>query len=83
MDKPSSGPTDPESLSFEEALVALGETVRRLEQGGLTIDESVALFERGMALAEVCNARLDAAELRISQLTARPDGTVEAAPFDG
>jgi exodeoxyribonuclease VII small subunit len=70
-------------VSFEEAYRQLEETVRRLEQGDLSIDEMVALFERGMALAQLCNARLDAAELRISQLVSRPDGSVEVAAFEG
>jgi len=76
-------PADSEDTSFEAAYQQLEETVRRLEQGDLPIDELVALFERGMALAQLCNARLDAAELRISQLMPRPDGSVEVGPFDG
>lgn len=74
-------PAASEDTSFEEAYQQLEETVRRLEQGDLTIDELVALFERGMALARTCNARLDAAELRISQLVSGPDGGAEVVPY--
>ncbi len=74
-------PADAEDLSFEAAYQQLEETVRRLEQGDLPIDDMVALFERGMALARLCNARLDAAELRISRLVTRPDGSAEIEPF--
>ncbi len=70
-------------LDFEAAFEQLEATVRQLEQGGLPVDELVALFERGIALARVCGARLDAAELRISQLTPRPDGSYELQPFEG
>jgi exodeoxyribonuclease VII small subunit len=67
--------------SFEELYRELEETVRRLEVGDLTLDESLALFERGAALAEQCNVLLDSAELRVRQLTTRPDGITDAEPF--
>lgn len=60
-------------LSFEEAFQELEETVRRLEAGGLSLDEAIALYERGQELAELCGARLQEAELRIDRL--RPDLT--------
>ncbi len=63
-----------EQISFEEAFTRLEETVRRLEAGNLSLEESIALFEEGMRLAQVCNARLDEAELRVSQLVADPAG---------
>lgn len=70
------------AISFEELYHELEETVRRLEAGDLTLDESLALFERGTLLAEQCNSLLDGAELRVRQLTTRPDGTLEARPFE-
>jgi len=66
-----------ENLTFEQAFGELEETVQKLEAGGLTLEESLALFERGQALAARCNVRLDEAELQISELT--PDGVV---PFE-
>jgi exodeoxyribonuclease VII small subunit len=71
-----------DELSFEEAYSALEETVRQLERGDSTIDELVDLYERGMALSGLCNARLDAAELRVSQLRPTADGEYEEEPFD-
>ncbi len=68
-----------EELTFEEAFAELEETVRKLEAGGLTLEESLALYERGQALAAHCNRQLDEAELKIRQLT--PDGKV--IPFEG
>lgn len=67
-----------EELTFEEAFTELEETVRKLEAGGLTLEDSLALYERGQALAARCNAQLDAAQLRIVQLS--PDG--EESPFE-
>jgi len=57
-----------ERLSFEEALSRLDKIVQTLEAGGLTLEEAIALFEEGMGLAKICSERLDAAELKITQL---------------
>jgi exodeoxyribonuclease VII small subunit len=61
-------------LTFEQAYVQLEEIVARLESGDLTLDESVALYERGQQLARLCGDKLDAAELRVSQISA--DGEI-------
>jgi len=57
-----------EELSFEQALDRLEIIVRTLEAGGLALEEAISLFEEGMQLARTCNQRLDAAELKITQL---------------
>jgi exodeoxyribonuclease VII small subunit len=62
-----------ETLSFEEALAALEEVVAQLEAGGLTLEETVALYERGQKLVAHCNLRLDKAELQVEQLGAAPE----------
>jgi len=64
----------PKQMRFEEALARLEEAVRRLEAGNLPLDEAVAVFEEGTRLARVCNERLDAAELKVSQLVQTPGG---------
>ncbi|RLC89460.1 MAG: exodeoxyribonuclease VII small subunit, partial [Chloroflexi bacterium] len=43
------------NLTFEQAFAELEETVHKLEAGGLTLEESLALFERGQALATHCS----------------------------
>ena len=73
---------DVNELTFEEAFRELEETVRRLEEGDLTLDESIALFERGMRLAEYCGEKLDQAELKVKQLIPSVGGEVEIAPFE-
>jgi exodeoxyribonuclease VII small subunit len=72
---------EPEALSFEEAYARLEEIVRRLEGDDLTIEQSVELYEQGVALVRHCNARLDGAELRISQLAPGPDGDLRVVPL--
>jgi exodeoxyribonuclease VII small subunit len=56
-------------MPFEDALAELEEIVSRLEEGDLALEASLALFERGQALAEYCNRQLDAAKFRVEQLT--------------
>ena len=67
--------TDVNDLSFEVALNELEETVARLEAGDLTLEESLALYERGQALAARCQGQLESAALRVEQLTT--DGVIE------
>ena len=67
-----------ENLTFEHAFAELEETVRQLAAGGLTLEESLALFERRQALAARCNAHLDQAELKVRQLS--PEGIVPFEP---
>jgi exodeoxyribonuclease VII small subunit len=66
-----------EGMAFEAAFAELEETVRRLEEGNLSLEESIALFERGQRLAAYCSAQLDNAELRIRQIL--PSGASEYA----
>ena len=71
------------ALSFEDALRALEDVVRRLESGEVPLDESIALYERGEALRAHCQARLDAAQARIEKIVAGPDGrAASTVPFD-
>ncbi len=63
-----------DTLSFEEALGALEETVALLEAGDMTLEESLALFERGQRLSTHCNRLLEQADLRVEILTA--DGEI-------
>ena len=64
-----------EKLSFEEALARLEETVRLLESGNVPLDDSLALFEEGIALVRLCNGKLDAAEQKVVKLKLNGDGT--------
>ena len=58
-----------EQLSFEEAFRELEETVQRLEKGELTLADAIAVYERGMALAQHCSDTLDTADLQVQELT--------------
>lgn len=60
--------TDALPEDFEAALAELEALVERMEGGDLGLDESIAAYERGAALARVCQQRLDAAEHQVSVL---------------
>lgn len=62
--------TDAEPLGYEAARAELEEVVRRLESGGATLEESLALWERGEELATICRTWLDGAQTRLD--AARP-----------
>jgi exodeoxyribonuclease VII small subunit len=64
-----SKPKPPEERSFEQAFEELDQLVDMLEAGEKSLEESLALFERGQALAERCTELLENAELRLRQLT--------------
>ncbi|UCC64232.1 MAG: exodeoxyribonuclease VII small subunit [Anaerolineae bacterium] len=69
-------------LTFEAAFQELEETIQRLEDGELTLDEAIALFERGQALARLCDEKLEQAELRVSQLLPEVGGGYRQVPFE-
>ena len=74
--------SDMAERSFEEAWAELEGILERLERGELTLDESVALFERGRALAAHCQGLLDQAELRVRELSGMTDANGDAAPAE-
>ena len=57
-----------QDLTFEQAFGELETTVQRLEAGDLTLEEAIALYQRGMRLAQRCTDTLDAAELQVQEL---------------
>jgi exodeoxyribonuclease VII small subunit len=57
-----------EKPSYEEAREELIEVVRRLEAGGTTLEESLALWERGEKLATICQDWLDGARKRLDEV---------------
>jgi exodeoxyribonuclease VII small subunit len=54
-----------DELTYEQARAELASVVEKLEAGGCTLEESLALWERGEALAAICQQRLDGARARL------------------
>jgi len=61
------------SMGYEEARDELLEVVRTLEQGGVTLEESLALWERGEKLAQLCEAWLEGARRRLDEAVGRDE----------
>lgn len=70
--------SDPTIKDFEAAIAELEGIVKRLEEGELPLEQSLALYERGVQLSRFCHARLEEAERRIEILDER--GALKPAP---
>src|SRR5262249_50043050 len=70
--------TDTSIKDFEAAIAELETIVRKLEEGDLALEQSLALYERGVQLSRFCHARLEAAAKRIEILNDR--GELKPAP---
>lgn len=69
------------NLTYEDAMKLLEQTVASLETGDISLDDSMALFRRGMILTEVCAGKLAEIEKQITQLIEKPDGSLIEKPF--
>ena len=68
--------------TFEESMARLEEIVRTLEGGNATLDESLKLYEEGIALVRVCSSKLDDAEKKIKLLNVTADGVMGEKDFE-
>lgn len=75
-------PTDIKKLTFERAIEELESIVKRLEDGKVPLEESVAIYERGEALKRRCDELLRQAEARVDKITTDADGVVGTEPLD-
>ena len=72
-----------DSIPFEDALAELQQIVGSLETGQVSLEQSLAQFERGVSLVSHCKSLLDEAHQRVEIVVARQvSGIVETAPFD-
>lgn len=70
---------DQDTLGYEQARDELVDVVRRLEAGGSTLEESLALWERGEQLAKVCRDWLEGARARLDAALAEDSGDGDGA----
>ena len=66
----------------DASLKKLEEIVKRLENGSLTLEDSLKAFEEGVKHAAFCSGRLDDAEQRVEILLKQKDGSLKREPFD-
>ena len=74
---------DKKEKSFEEAMARLEEIVRSLEVGTAALDDSLGLFEEGIALVKLCNAKLEGAEQKVMLLSKGENGALNETDFVG
>lgn len=70
-------------MTFEAAMARLEEIVRALEGGSAGLDQSLGLFEEGITLVKICNAKLEGAEQKVKLLAAGEDGKLTETEFGG
>ena len=68
-------------LTFEKGLERLEGIVKELEQGDLSLERSLELFEEGMRLSGICRRQLEEAENKVELLVKKGDGKMAAEPF--
>lgn len=68
--------------NFEEAMKRLDAIVARLEEDKLPLDEMLAVYEEGVALARLCGEKLEAAEQKVKLIARQADGSVTLQDFD-
>jgi exodeoxyribonuclease VII small subunit len=66
---------------FEESLARLEQITRELEEGNLSLEDSLKIFDEGVKLAEFCNRKLDEAQKRVDLLL-KKGGDLEPVPFE-
>jgi exodeoxyribonuclease VII small subunit len=68
--------------SFENAMDELEEVVRKLEQGEMSLDESLQYFQKGMVLTKELHQKLDDVEKKIALIMENEDGTLRIEEFN-
>ena len=69
-------------MKFEEALKRLEKIVADLEDGSLSLDESLEKYEEGIKLSKACSKKLEVARKKVEILLKNEDGSAELKPFD-
>ena len=73
---------DDEPQSFEDAMARLDAIVAKLEEDKLPLEEMLARYEEGVALARFCGEKLEAAEQKVRLIAQKADGNVTLEEFD-
>ena len=71
-----------EKYDLEAAMKRLDEVVALMSRENVSLEESLALYEEGIALVRHCNEKLDVAQRKINELKMTDDGEIVAEPFD-
>jgi exodeoxyribonuclease VII small subunit len=80
-DTPQTAP-DIAKMSFEQALAELEAIVNKLESGQAALEQSIEMYERGARLKAHCEAKLEAARLRVEKIVVGPQGAMGVEPAE-
>lgn len=72
---------DPQELKFEEAIADLEQLVEQLESGDLSLEDSLAAFEKGVGLVRYCNLKLSEVEKKVELLVKDKQGQLQLQAF--
>jgi exodeoxyribonuclease VII small subunit len=72
---------DPQELKFEEAIAHLEQVVEQLESGDLSLEDSLAAFEKGVGLVRYCNQKLSEVEKKVELLVKDKQGHLRLQAF--
>jgi exodeoxyribonuclease VII small subunit len=73
---------DPNTKKFEVALEDLEQVVEQLESGELSLEDSLAAFEKGVGLVKYCNQKLNEVEKKVELLVTDKEGKLQLKPFE-
>ena len=73
---------DPSAKKFEVALEDLEQVVEQLESGELSLEDSLAAFEKGVGLVKYCNQKLNEVEKKVELLVRDKEGKLQLKPFE-
>ena len=73
---------DQQNKKFEAALEELEQVVEQLESGDLSLEDSLAAFEKGVGLVKLCNEKLTEVEKKVELLVKDKEGKFQLKPFD-
>lgn len=73
---------DIKDLSFEEALTQLEVLVRELESGRIKLDDAISAYEKAVALKQLCEGKLKAAQMKIEKIEISQSGELSTTPLD-
>jgi exodeoxyribonuclease VII small subunit len=71
-----------EEMTFEQTMQELEGLVRRLEEGKMPLEESIKAYERGTALKNQCQSKLQDAKLKVEQIILSTNGELSLKPFE-
>jgi len=73
---------DPPNKNFESALQDLEQVVEQLESGELTLEDSLAAFEKGVGIVKYCNQKLNEVEKKVEVLVKDKEGKLQLKSFE-